>query len=256
MSYRGRHRAFLPTRKLGVGMLCLAIASCSASTSPDLYSDAREVGAPPVGQLDPSNTLKPNFASASGGPSHYKVGVGDVLQITVFQVQDLNRKVQVAGNGTLTLPLIGQVKAAGRTAQEVESEIASRLQAKYLRSPQVTVYIEEFNSQKVTVGGAVKKPGILPLKGDMSLLQAISAAEGFDTVADPSNVVIFRTRDSERFVARFNVDQIRAGAARDPLLENGDVVLVDASGVRTALRDWSPAISGLGSTAAFVSVLK
>ena len=208
------------------------------------------------GQLDPGNTMQAQYVSDIGGRPEYKIGASDVLKITVFQVDDLNRSVQVSGNGTITLPLIGQVTASGRTAQQVESDIAARLRARYLQSPQVTVFIDQYNSQKVTVGGAVKKPGVYPVKGSLTLLEAIATAEGMDNVADPSNVVVFRDQAGARYVGRFNVDQMRAGAMRDPLMQNGDVVMVDSSGAKTVLRDWSPALNALSTTATFVSVLK
>ena len=80
--------------------------------------------------------------------------------------------------------------------------------------------------------------------------------EGLDVVADPSNVVIFRTDKDTRYVGKFDLNRIRDGKDGDPLLQNGDVVMVDSSGMRTVLRDWSPALSGLGGTAAFIGVLK
>lgn len=237
-------------------VLSLIITSCSGVSNDFAVTSPSEgsISAPPVGQLDPSNSFQARFAGSSR--SYYKIGPLDVLKITVFQVESLDRKVQVSGRGTITLPLIGEVRAAGRSAQEVEAEIAARLKSRYLTSPQVTVFIDEYNSQKITVSGAVKKPGIIPVKGDLSLLQAVAAAEGLDAVADPSNVVVFREEVGNKFVAKFNIDQIRSGAAQDPLLQNGDIVVVDASGLRTNLRDWAPALGVLGSTATFVSVLK
>lgn len=219
-------------------------------------SVAGQAGVPPVAQLDPSMTLQARFASKSESQPQYRIGATDVLKIVVFQVDELNRTVQVSGNGTITLPLIGQVHAAGKTAQQIESDVASRLRARYLQSPQVTVTIEEYNSQKITVGGSVKKPGVISVKGDLSLMQAIASAEGLDVVADPSNIVVFRMENGSRYVGKFDLNRIRNGTDGDPLLQNGDVVMVDSSGMRTVLRDWSPALSGLGGTAAFIGVLK
>jgi polysaccharide biosynthesis/export protein len=241
---------------LAAGALLNGCGGSSGSAIGGFADDPSGIAAPPVGQLDPGDTLQPQFASASGGKPHYKIGPTDVLTVTVFQVNDLNRDVQVAGNGSITLPLIGMVPASGRTSQEVEAQIASRLGARYLQHPQVTVFIKEYNSQKITVGGSVKKPGVMPLKGDMTLLQAVASAEGLDTVADASNVVIFREQDGRRYVGKFDINQVRSGAARDPLLQNGDIVMVDSSSTKTALRDWAPLLSGFGSTAAFISVLK
>ena len=254
--FRSAHGVLRRSVVIAAAGFALTVSGC-VSEQNDFAMGARlgdSSSVPSVGQLDPSDSFLARFVGSER--SHYKIGPTDVLKVTVFQVESLDRKVQVSGRGTITLPLIGEVRAAGRSAQEVEEEVAARLKSRYLTAPQVTVFIDEYNSQKITVSGAVKKAGIFPVKGDLSLLQAISAAEGLDTIADQSNVVIFREEGGKRFVAKFSLDQIRTGAARDPLLQNGDVVVVDSSSYRTALRDWAPALSGLGSTATFISVLK
>lgn len=244
-------------------MAALFLAGCGASSPGGVVSladsgspGASGPGAPPVAQLDPSRTLQPVFLNDTGAERFYKIGPMDVLKVQVFQVDELNRQVQVSGAGTITLPLIGQVKAAGRSQQDLEAEIAARLRARYLQSPQVNVYVDEYNSQKITVTGAVKKPGVYPVKAQTSLLRAIATAEGMDTVADPKNVIVFREQGGNRYVGRFDVEQINAGAARDPLLQNGDVVTVDTSGFKTTLRDWSPALGFLSTSATFIGLAK
>ena len=87
----------------------------------------------------------------------YKIGAMDVLDISVFQVPELTKSVQVADTGTINLPLIGEVAVAGKTAQQVERDLTAKLGAKYLQNPQVTVYVKEYNSQQVTIQGADKK---------------------------------------------------------------------------------------------------
>jgi polysaccharide biosynthesis/export protein len=128
-------------------------------------------------------------AAATPGSNAYKIGPQDVLDISVYQVPDLQRTVQVAESGTVNLPLVGDVQAVGLTAQQVEQDVAKRLGAKYLQSPQVTVSVKEFNSQRVTVDGAVAKPGVYPIRGRSSLLQIISTAGGLTELSDDSNVV-------------------------------------------------------------------
>jgi polysaccharide biosynthesis/export protein len=99
------------------------------------------------------------------------------------------------------------------------------------------------------VDGAVQKPGIFPKQGDMSLLQAIAQAQGLTTVADPTGVLIFRTVDHKRLAARFDIRKVRGGVLPDPMLEAGDIVMVDESNTKTTLRDIVSAmpISGLFS---------
>jgi polysaccharide export outer membrane protein len=152
-------------------------------------------------------------------------------------VPELTRTAQVSSSGTITMPLIKTVKAGGRTSSELEREIAKKLQASYLQEPQVSVFIKEYNSQRITVDGAVKKPGIYPITGKVSLLQAIALAEGLALVADPSGVMVFRTVGDKRMGARFDIDRIRSGKQSDPMLKAGDIVMVDESAARTTLRD-------------------
>ena len=104
----------------------------------------------------------------------------DVLDISVFQVPELTKSVQVADTGTINLPLVGEIAVVGKTAQQVERDLTARLGAKYLQNPQVTVYVKEYNSQQVTISGEIKKPGVFPLKGNTSLLQLIALAGGFE----------------------------------------------------------------------------
>ena len=214
------------------------------------------LGVPAGATLDPTKTLTPVFASQTGQEMMYKIGSLDVLKVQVFQVDDLNRELQVSGDGFITLPLIGKVKAGGRTQQDLEREIASKLKARYLQSPQVTVFVQQYNSQKVTVAGAVREPGVFPVSGQMSLQKAIASARGVDRVADASNIIVFREQNGERYVGRFDLTAISSGAAKDPLLQSGDVVVVDESGFKTALRDFSPAVGFLSTTATFIGLAK
>jgi polysaccharide export outer membrane protein len=175
-------------------------------------------------------------------PQDYRIGALDTLDIAVLGVADLNRTVQVNSGGTITLPLIRQVQAAGRTQTELERDIADKLSLTYLQSPQVTVAVKEYNSQKLTVDGAVQKPGIFPKQGDMSLLQAIAQAQGLTNYADPTGILVFRNVNGKRLAARFDIRQVRAGKMPDPLLQAGDIVMVDENSAKTTLRDISAAM--------------
>ncbi len=176
-------------------------------------------------------------------PADYRISPLDLLEISVFQVAELTRTVQVNTNGLVALPLVGTVQAGGKTTSELESDIAKSLGDKYLQSPQVTVFVKEYTSQRVTVDGAVKKPGIFPSTGGLSLLQALALAEGLNEVADPGGVLVFRVVDNRRMAARFDLTAIRKGKADDPLLKAGDIVMVDESAARTTLRDLKSALS-------------
>jgi polysaccharide biosynthesis/export protein len=176
-------------------------------------------------------------AAATPGNNAYKIGALDVLDISVFKAPELSKSVQVADTGTVNLPLIEDVQVVGRTAQEIERDIAGRLGAKYLQKPQVTVYVKEYNSQRVTVEGAVKKPGVFPVRGGNTLLQYLAMAEGLDPNSD-STVLVFRTTNGVRSAAKFDVSEIRAGTAKDPTLFSGDVVVAPSSTMKEVFNNF------------------
>ena len=121
------------------------------------------------------------FAQEEPAPfvKEYKIGPKDLLEITVFELPELNQTVRVSEDGTITVPLLGQIKLDGLTKDEVEAKISSLLEEKYLKNPRVSVFIKEYQSKLVSVIGAVESPGTYELVGDRNLLQMISKAGGF-----------------------------------------------------------------------------
>jgi polysaccharide export outer membrane protein len=184
--------------------------------------------------------------------AEYRIGVGDKLSVRVFQVADLSfEELVVDTSGNINLPLIGAVRGAGRTAGEMSTDIASRLAARYLRDPQVTVTIMEAASQKITVDGAVTKPGVYEMRGSTSLLQAIAMAEGPTRVADLTKVAVFRSIDGRRSVAVFDLSAIRQGRSSDPQVLGDDVIVVDTSRLNSALREVVGALPAFSAFAYF-----
>lgn len=179
-------------------------------------------------------------------PTEYRIGVGDKLDVRVFQVADLSFEALVVDtSGNINMPLIGAVRGAGRTAGEMASDIAGRLAAQYLRDPQVTVTVSEAANQKITIDGAVTKPGVYVMRGSTSLLQAVAMAEGPTRVADLTKVAVFRTVAGQRSVALFDLAAIRQGRAPDPEVLGDDIVVVDTSRLSSALRELMGAVPAL-----------
>ena len=173
----------------------------------------------------------------------YRLGPLDTLNVLVFQVPELSGDFQVGSDGNLGLPLVGSIRASGRTVQEVQKEITAKLSASYLQQPQVTVKVVGFNSQKVTVDGSVAKPGVFPVsQAGGTLLDFIAQAGGMPRQADARNVVVFRDIGGKKLVAKFNVADIRKGNAPDPIIYGGDRIVVPASGVRSAWSDFLQAM--------------
>lgn len=184
--------------------------------------------------------------AASADQPDYRLGAGDKLNIQVYQVEDLTfEEMVVDSSGSIQLPLIGAVRVAGLTATQSAETIAGRLSQRYLRDPQVTVTVVEAASQKITVDGAVTKPGVYVMRGSTTLLQAVAMAEGPGPVADLSKVAIFRTIDGQRSVAVFDLAAIRRGRAADPQVQGDDIIVVDSSRTRSILREVIAALPGL-----------
>jgi polysaccharide export outer membrane protein len=179
-----------------------------------------------------------DISASSPGSTTYQIGVQDVLEIVVFKVPELTRSVQVADSGSINLPLIGEVPAAGLTSQEVERELAKRLGASYLKNPQVNIYVKEYNSQRVTIEGSVRSPGVFPIRGRMTLMQALASSGGPDRDYASSDIMVFRQIDGRRTGLEYNIDAIRTGEALDPPLHSNDVVVVPTSNAKFAFQSF------------------
>jgi polysaccharide export outer membrane protein len=180
--------------------------------------------------------VESRYASLSQpGNGSYMIGPMDVLQITVYKAADLSKVAPVAEDGTINLPLIGTTPAAGKTASDLEREIQKRLDAGYMRSPQVNVTVKEYNSRRVTVEGAVKTPGVFTLRGRDSLEQAIAKAGGVDREMASDSVVVFRNVDGKRTMINYDLSTIRGGQAEDPEVLPGDVIVVGDSALKVGM---------------------
>lgn len=245
-----------------MGAACLG--GCGASFNNSLGSGTSAGGATsfaPTSAAEAANAgalaqaVDKFTAVATPGNSAYRIGPMDALDVTVFKVPDLSRSVQVGDDGIINYPLVGDIPASGKTAHELERELTQKLAAKYLRSPQVTVVVKDYNSQRVTVDGSVKTTGVYNLKGRTTLVQVLAMAGGVDAATASGNVVIFRTIDGKRSAAKFDVDAIKEGKAEDPDLQPGDVIVVDTSGTKVALQNVLRVLPLMTTTAAFVPLL-
>ncbi|WP_245454288.1 polysaccharide biosynthesis/export family protein [Aquabacter cavernae] len=199
-------------------------------------SDASAGGSEAAGARVPTRLLNEAVAERTPGSQSYRIGPLDLLDITVFKVGDLTKVVQVGENGRIDFPLVGEVQAAGRTPNELGRDLARKLGENYLRNPQVSVLVKEYNSQKVTVDGVVRQPGVFPLQGGMNLVQAIAMARGIDTSLSDGTIIIFRTVEGRQAAARFNMRDVREGTVDNPQLVAGDVIMVPSSDAKEAFK--------------------
>lgn len=160
----------------------------------------------------------------------YRIGPKDLLVISVLEIPDLNVERRVADNGSVDLPLLGEVNLAGKTATEARAQLEDLLRSKYVNRANVSVIIKEFGSKPVSVVGAVSKPGTLNLSGKWYLLQAISAAGGLDGSAGRKIFVLRRADNGLSDVLEIRRDDLMQGVGTNwniPIFP-GDVVNVPA----------------------------
>ena len=175
---------------------------------------------------------------SSSSTRDYRIGTEDLLEVQVFGVDQLSRTVRVNSMGFVSLPLIGNVEVGGLTAQEAESTIATRLSEAYLQNPQVSLFIKEYTNQRVTIEGAVNKPGIYPLRGQTTLLRSLAMAGGQASLSDMKEVMLFRAgAGGKREAQVFDVESIRRGEADDPMVVNDDLIVVNRDKARTIMKD-------------------
>ena len=162
----------------------------------------------------------------------YRIGPENLLQIDVHYGKDslISQKVRVSSRNLITFPLVGEVDVEGLTVSELENKLYTLLEKDYLVNPQVSVVIEEYST--VTVIGEVKKPGAYPIKGKLTVVEAISLAEGFTKIASPNRAKIVRTLDDgtkKEIPVRLS-DIINGKKQKNNIyLQAGDVVVVPES---------------------------
>lgn len=159
----------------------------------------------------------------------YKISSADLLEISVYQEKDLERKVRVGPDGMITFPLIGAVKVGGLSVPEAEQAILGRLR-KFLINPQVSVFVKEYGNKIIYVLGEVAKPGSysLPTEATLTVLEAISLAGGFTQYAAGDRTRIIRKASGKRETLSVNVSDItkRSDKTQDLPLQPNDVVFV------------------------------
>ncbi len=153
----------------------------------------------------------------------------DLLEVTVFQAPELSRPVRVADDGTIALPLLGSLPAAGRTTRELEVALQDTLRRSYMRDPRVLVEVKEAAAQPVYVVGEVVQPGALIQSGPdrLTVLRAIAVARGVKPTAAPGRALVMRPRqDGDPVQIRVDLNAVVKGKAPDLMLLPNDVVYV------------------------------
>jgi polysaccharide export outer membrane protein len=200
---------YLPVQRL-VSVLTLSFLSLAA-TSCAFFTQGGP--APESGSLEP--------------PSEYFIGPEDVLEISVWKEEGLEREVLVRPDGKVSFPLAGDVQAEGRTPEQVQRDITSRLQ-RYIPDPVVTVTVKEIGGNKVYVIGLVKAPGSYVIGRYVDVIQALTLAGGLTPFASENSIKVIRRRGAEEIVFPFEYSKVKKGSnlEQNIFLKGGDVVVV------------------------------
>jgi len=171
--------------------------------------------------------VAPTAPSAVALPDDYVVGAEDVLGVVFWREAELSGDVTVRPDGRVTLPVIGELQAAGLRPEDLKKQIETAA-AKYVTEPNVTVVVRTINSRRVFVTGRVTTPGVHLLKGPLTVMQAIALSGGLTEFADAKNIKVLRIVDGKSITLPFNYKDVVRGRKLEQniLLLPGDTVVV------------------------------
>lgn len=187
-------------------LLSIGLSGCWFARSP-------ETPKVPVTAVMPASTLGP----------------GDVFEVKVYDEKDLSGIYRVSSNGAISFPLIGKVRVDGLSSSDAADLIQTRLGERYLRNPQVSILVKEYNSKKVSVFGQVNKPGTFRYEDRMTVIQAVSMAGGFTKLAAKNDTNVTRIIEGDERKFPVPVEAIAEGKAKNFALQPGDIVYVPES---------------------------
>jgi polysaccharide export outer membrane protein len=176
---------------------------------------------PAVFAQAPTTQSSKNGSTSALVPEHYTLVTGDVIEIKVFQEDELNTKARVEANGTINMALLGTLKVGGKSVEETQEMVLKALQKDFIYNPQVTISVIDFAKRRFAILGQVMKPGFLemPPNQKVTLLQAIAMAGGYTQIANPSKVAVKRIVDGKEKVINLNAKEM----AQNPELKNFDL---------------------------------
>jgi polysaccharide export outer membrane protein len=202
---------------VAVGLLAAAIPLQAQEDSTKKPAAGANAAAAPAAAAKKSATDDPN----------YIIGSQDVLDISVWKEPELTRTVPVRPDGKISLPLLNDVQADGRTPQQLAADITEGLK-KFVTNPQVTVIVATMNSQRIYIIGEVTRAGAYPLLPNMTVLQALSSGGGFTQFAKVSKIYVLRVDHGKQVKLPFNYKDVLSGKSADQniLLRAGDSIVV------------------------------
>ena len=203
-------------------VICFAVAiSVRAQSAPESTPAAASQAAHPAQVNDVSATIRPHDDS-------FIIGNDDVLAVSVWKEPDISRSIPVRSDGKISLPLVGEVQATGRTPLKLEQDIAVKLKS-YIAEPEVTVIVQQINSQKFNILGQVNRPGSYPIAMAATVLDAIAVAGGFRDFAKQKSIYVLRqSADGTQARLHFNYKEVVKGQnpAQNIKLQPRDTIVV------------------------------
>jgi polysaccharide biosynthesis/export protein len=232
-----RNETFRRLRRFGfvvalAGLACSGLAAQSNAKPQRTFDTPSSTPAAPAGTAfsaaDGDGLVRPDSRVAPAVAADYKIGTDDVLTINVWHEPEVSRNVPVRPDGQISLPLVGDVKAAGLTPTELQKELEARF-SKYLTAPAVSVIVAEIRSQRVNVLGQVMRPGTYPLIPPMGVIDAVATAGGLKEFAKAGKIYVLRTLpNGQRQRIKFDYKDVLKGkrGSKDIPLQTRDTVVV------------------------------
>jgi len=206
-----------------LGLLLISMSGSVLGQAPSSDEAGRAPQKPVAG---PSQTQPEGNLAGKQHDDSYVIGNGDVLAINVWKDADLSRTIPVRSDGKISLPLMGEVQAAGRTPLQLEHDITEKLRS-YITSPEVAVMVEQVNSKKFSILGQVVRPGSYTLAVATMITDAIATAGGFRDFAKQKHVYVLRQNaDGSQSRIDFNYKDFLKGNAKNIKLQPNDTVIV------------------------------
>jgi polysaccharide export outer membrane protein len=202
---------------------CLAILVGMASSA--AAQGSRPPAPPPAGTSSAASAPAPAPAKPAAATTDYRLVTGDKLRIEVYKDAQLSQSLQIRPDGKITLPLVGDVVAAGKTSAELRDTLTTSLK-EYIGNPVVTVIVVETMPQTIHVMGEVNAPGPQAVSGEVPIIQALAAAGGFKLFANKKDIKVLRKGPNGMTTLTFNYNDAIKGSSKILTLQPGDTVIV------------------------------
>jgi polysaccharide export outer membrane protein len=223
--YRFRNCAMIVTLLFSLFAVAQQAATTSTADDKKPASTAND-GTAPSAKADTADKTVSTAKGTMVNDPDFVIGTEDVIAINVWHETEMSRAMAVRPDGKISMPLIGEVEAEGKTPAQLQVELTKRLQT-LIKNPDVTVIVQEIRSQKFNILGEVQRPGMYPLTKPMTILDALAVAGGFRDFAKPKKMYILRkSKDGTSAKIAVNYNNVIKGADKNVELESRDTIVV------------------------------